>query len=208
MSSIPPTDYDTAQPEWNIPTLFPPQGSWSEEEYLGLTESTNKLVEFTNGQIEFLAMPTKSHQRIVVYLCDLLRRYLVAKHLGDAISAPYRVRLTGDVIREPDVVAYLTQHLDRFGEEYGGIADLVMEVVSKDAASRERDWVKKRIDYAEAGIPEYWVVDPFDEKITVLKLDGTHYAIHGEFVPGDVATSHLLDGFSVDVASVFQAAKE
>ncbi len=82
-------------------------------------------------------------------------------------------------------------------------ADLVAEVVSPDNPGR--DLVEKRIDYAEAGIPEYWIADPRDETITVLSLWEDAYVEHGVFVRGDTATSPLLEGFAVDVTAVFDA---
>jgi Uma2 family endonuclease len=65
--------------------------------------------------------------------------------------------------------------------------------------------VEKRADYAKAQIPEYWIVDPELGKITVLVLDGSAYAVHGEFTRGQQATSMLLPGFSVDVTTAVAA---
>ncbi len=76
-----------------------------------------------------------------------------------------------------------------------------MEVVSPD--DPQRDTVTKRREYAQAGIPEYWIVDPREEQITVLTLDGQRYAVHGQFGMGETATSVLLDGFQVSVTEVF-----
>ena len=69
----------------------------------------------------------------------------------------------------------------------------------------DRDLVEKRADYAEAGIPEYWIVDPRDETITVLKLEGDVYVECGAYARGGKAASPLLDGFTADVAAVFDA---
>ena len=80
-------------------------------------------------------------------------------------------------------------------------ADLVMEIVSKD--NPERDLVEKPEDYAEAKIPEYWIVNPLDETITVLRLEGAAYLEHGVFGRGQQATSALLPGFAVNVDDVF-----
>ncbi|MBI3463073.1 MAG: Uma2 family endonuclease, partial [Planctomycetes bacterium] len=80
---------------------------------------------------------------------------------------------------------------------------LVMEVVSEGAESRKRDLETKRREYAAAGIPEYWIVDPEEQKVTVLTLDGGTYRVHGEFRPGETATSVLLRGFAVAVRDVF-----
>jgi Uma2 family endonuclease len=65
--------------------------------------------------------------------------------------------------------------------------------------------VVKRGDYAEAGIPEYWIVYPDAGTITVLRLVGGAYREHGVFQRGDTATSVLLDGFAVDVQEVLDA---
>jgi Uma2 family endonuclease len=189
------------QPAWEIATLFPPQGLWSEEDYLDL--ETNRLVEFTDGLVEVLPMPTTSHQMIVLYLCNALAAYARDQGAGMALLAPLRVRLREGAYREPDVLFMLAEHASRVGEEYWDGADLVMEVVSKK--DRARDLVRKRRDYAAAGIPEYWIVDPQRSQITVLRLANGKYAVHGEFKRGTRATSALLKGFSVDVSAALAA---
>jgi Uma2 family endonuclease len=93
------------------------------------------------------------------------------------------------------------------GEDFWEGADLVMEIVSEGAESRRRDFIDKRREYAQGKIPEYWIVDPQEQRITVLRLNGSEYIVHGEFAPGQIATSALLPGFVADVAAVFNAAK-
>jgi Uma2 family endonuclease len=178
--------------------LFPAQGDWSEEEYLAL--DSNRLVEFSDGFIQVLPMPTTSHQLLVVYLYGLLLKFAAAGDRGTALVAPLRVRLRRGKYREPDVVFLLKEHADRIGEEFWEGADLVMEVVSKDPEDRRRDLVTKRGEYARAGIPEYWIVDVQEERIMVLQLSGKRYLVHGEFMRGTVASSHLLPGFTVKVS--------
>lgn len=51
-----------------IAELLPEQGSWSEADYLWLTNRTNRLIEYTDGYIEVLPMPTRTHQKILRYL--------------------------------------------------------------------------------------------------------------------------------------------
>ena len=205
MSSARTFPFGAAEPAWEIARLFPPQGHWTEGTYLSFTESLNQLVELVDGRVEVLEMPTKSHQKVVHYLLNLLLAFLAAHRLGDAIAAPYRIRLRGETYREPDIAIYRTEHLDRFGERYGDGADLVVEVVSDDAASRTRDYDDKRRDYAAAGIPEYWIVDPAERRILVLTLDGDRYSVSGEFAADDEAASRVLPGLRVRVADVLQA---
>jgi Uma2 family endonuclease len=190
---------DYAEPTWDIAELFPAQGCWSEDEYLAL--DTNRLVEFSHGHLEVLPMPTFSHQRLVALLYRLLLSFVAPKELGEVMFAPLRVKLWQGKYREPDLVFMSARHADRMGEQYWRGADLVMEIVSPD--DRRRDMVTKRQEYALGGIPEYWIVDPTDRQITVLVLEGEAYAVHGAFAEGEQATSVLLEGFTVDVTTVF-----
>jgi Uma2 family endonuclease len=85
--------------------------------------------------------------------------------------------------------------------------DLTMEVVSPDAGSYKRDHADKRVDYAEHGVREYWIVDPQERRILVYELKAERYQLHGEFLPGTRADSSLLSGFTADVSAIFDAAK-
>jgi Uma2 family endonuclease len=183
------------------------QGQWSEAEYLGITEGTNRLVELTDGKVEVLEMPTSAHQRILAFLYEQLKAFVLAASLGEVLFAALRVRIRESKFREPDIIFMKEEHRDRIGDEYWQGADLVMEVVSNDPESRKRDLIQKPLDYAEGGIPEYWIVDPQEKKIAVLALAGMAYQQHGVFGEGEVAASKLLAGFSVAVTDVFAAAK-
>jgi Uma2 family endonuclease len=204
MSIAPPTSNTSAQlaePTWDIAQLFPAQGTWSEEEYLAL--NGNRLVEFSHGWVEVLTMPTTFHQLIVAFLYDQLKPFVASRGMGTVLFAPLRVRLWPGKFREPDLVFMADSHRDRIGNEYWDGADLVMEVVGDD--ERRRDLETKRFEYARAGIPEYWVVDPRLEQITVLKLDGQRYVEHGRFQRGQRITSALLVGIAIEVDAVLSA---
>jgi Uma2 family endonuclease len=189
-----------AEPAWEIARLFPAQGLWSETDYLDL--NTNRLVEYSQGRVEVLAMPTDEHQTIVAYLFTLLSS--VAQALGGkALFAPLRLRLKSGKFREPDLVMLFKADDERRHNDYWDGADLVMEVVSPD--DPDRDWIVKRQEYAQAGIAEYWIIDPRDETVTVFKLEHGAYVEHGRFARGATATSALLADLKVDVAAVFEA---
>ena len=183
---------------------MPSQGYWSDEQYLWLTDHTRRLVEFTDGRVEELPMPTVLHQAIVLFLTRLLDAYL-EPHGGFVLFAGLRVRIRAGKFREPDLAALRERSDPRNQDRFWLGADLVIEVVSPDDPNR--DLVEKRADYAEAGIPEYWIVDPRFESVTVLTLIDGAYADHGTFSCGDTATSPLLDGFAVDMTALFDFAK-
>ena len=179
------------------------QGCWTEEQYLKLTGHGNRLIEFTDGRLEVLPMPTQRHQAISRFLFLALVGF-VHDLGGSVFYAPLRLRIRDGKFREPDLLLVRDAGDPRCRDDYWRGADLVVEVVSP--AAPDRDLVDKRADYAEAGVPEYWIVNPSDETVTVLALAEGRYREHGVFRPGERAGSWSLPGFSVDVRAAFAAA--
>ncbi len=182
--------------------LAPLQGLWTEQQYLRLTEQTNHLIEFTDGAIEVLPMPTSRHQTILLLLYERFKT-AVQPIGGKVLVAPLRLRLRPGKFREPDILLLRSAGDPRYQDAFWLGADLVVEVVSPDRP--ERDTEEKVRDYAEAGIPEYWIVNPLDETVTVLTLEDQAYALHGIFHRGQRAISKLLDGFGIEVDEMFDA---
>ena len=182
--------------------VLPPQGAWGDREYLWLTDHTNRLIELADGNVGELPMPTDTHQAVLLFLYLLFRDYL--KQRGGVVRvAALRMRVREGVFREPDLLLLRDRSDPRRQDRFWLGADLVVEVVSPD--DPDRDLVEKRVEYAAAGIPEYWIADPRDETITVLALEGDAYLEHGVFARGEAATSPLLAGFAADVDAVFDA---
>lgn len=209
MSSVPHNSAYDPQPVWELATLYPAQGTWTEEEYLALTDKTNRLIEFVDGDLEFLSMPTRIHQRIVKYLLFLLSAFVDERGLGEVLPGGIRIRTSTGKFRIPDVIFLASDSEATWGgNRYFEGADLAMEIVSENDDSHKRDYDTKLSEYAAAGIPEYWIVDPQEIKITVLALPSgaTSYVEHGVFRGGDIVTSKLLADFAVDVEQVFAAA--
>ncbi len=203
MSITPSSLASEADYAWEVATLFPVQGEWSEEEYLKLTDETNRRIEFTDGRLEFLPMPTEIHQELVAFLYLALYQYVNQRQLGKVHFSGLRVRIRPGKVCEPDVI-FLDK--DRFHARHNRVwdaADLVMEVVSGDPKDRQRDYEQKLLDYAEAKVAEYWIVDPERGVVIVHNLQGDQYAVHGEFTEGSQASSALLPGFEFDVSALF-----
>lgn len=183
--------------------LAPIQGLWTQAQYLRLTDHSRQLLEFTDGRLETLPMPTRGHQAIARYL--LLAWLPIVQAIGgELFFAPLRLRVREGKFREPDLLLLRDAEDPRNRNDYWRGADLVAEIVGPD--DPERDTREKRLDYAEAHIPEYWIVNPLDETITVLALRGETYAEHGIYRRGERAESALLDGLAADVDEVFDAA--
>ena len=190
--------------EWKdlLADILPAQGEWSEDEYLVLTDHRNRLVEYTDGFLEVLPMPTDKHQSVLQFLFLAFFQFEGARG-GKIHFAPLRLRIRPGKFREPDLLLLLSSSDSRRQNRYWLGADLALEVVSEDKP--ERDLIDKRGDYAEGRVPEYWIVNPQTESITVLRLQGDAYEEAGVYRRGDSATSVLLAGFSVAVAAVFDA---
>ena len=176
------------------------QGTWSAEQYLRLSDRTNRLFEFTDGQLELLPMPTDKHQVVVALLYRVLFPYM-ERIGGVVLFAALRLHVRESKFREPDLMALLDANDPRRDNRYWRGADLVIEVVNED--DPERDTIVKRAEYSEGHIPEYWIVNPLDDTFTVLKWAGGSYAEHGVFRRGEAATSPLLPDFTVQVSDIF-----
>ena len=192
-----------SQPAWDVALLFPIQGDWSENDYLAL--DTKRLVELVDGSLEVLPVPTITHQLIVWFLAETLRNFVAERKFGTVLFAPMPVRVRAKTFREPDVVYVPAGAVINPGDKNVNAAALVMEVVSEDDRSHKRDYEEKRSDYAAAGISEYWIIDPFAQRVTVLVLEAKEYRELGHFTIGQQAISQLLPGFAVDVSAVFAA---
>ena len=98
---------DLPEPTWEVAHLFPAQGSWTVDEYLDLPG--NRLVEFSNGFLEVLPMPTIPHQLLLLFLYESLAAFVKPRDLGLVCIAPARVRLSPGKFREPDLFFLLKQ---------------------------------------------------------------------------------------------------
>ena len=117
-----PREMQAGEPAWRVALLFPKQGSWTEQDYLTL--DVGGLVEFDQGFIEVLDMPTKEHQRIVRRLFLLMQAFVSKHGLGELFFAPLPVRLWEGKYREPDLVFVRPERAEFDGFPLG--ADLVV----------------------------------------------------------------------------------
>jgi Uma2 family endonuclease len=183
-------------------SILPGQGDWSVEAYLWLTNSTNRLIEYTDGRLEVLPMPTRKHQAILQVL--FMAFYTLMRSTGGVVYvAALRMQIEPGKFREPDILLLRDRKDPRNQNSFWLGADLVVEIVSPDDPAR--DMVVKREDYAQAGIPEYWIVNPIKATITVLVLADDRYREHGVFRRGDIATSKLLSDFQIAVSECLDA---
>ena len=183
-----------------VAELYPPQGQWTEADYFALPD-TNRRVELSEGRLIMPPLPTYAHQFTLFELSIILREFVKEHDLGTVCIAALPVRLWPGKIREPDIFYVSKEHADRIGEQYCGPPDLAVEITSP--STRLTDRRDKFIEYAQAGVQEYWLVDPEERTVEVFALQEGAYKLLGKWGPGDAARSALLAGFEVAVDKIF-----
>ena len=150
------------------------------EEYLSYDNGTNKHYELVDGQL--IEMPPASflHSDIIDFISGCFKAIATEYNLDIKVkTGDVGVRTGTNSSRIPDISVidgrvYSSYRRDKSAVIEDGVM-LAVEVVSPGAEQIERDYTDKAIEYREIGIPEYWIVDPIEQKITVLVLDKKGY---------------------------------
>ena len=171
-------------------------------EYLDLEGLDDGVWELVDGVLEKMPAPSLEHQRLIGVLYRLIDSYLAAAFppVGIALLG-VGVALSQFRVAVPDLVYVRAERGYILGGNLvEGIPDLVVEALSQD---RARDLVMKRGWYAEAGIPEYWILDPVNDTITVLELAGGRYVERAVLGRNDILTTAAIPGFALPLAQLF-----
>ncbi|MBD2107499.1 Uma2 family endonuclease [Nodosilinea sp. FACHB-13] len=156
--------------------------------FLSLETDSDALCEFVDGEV--IEMPPESPRNVLVSLF-LLQRFLQIvpfhwlRRMDTEVVVSGRVRIPDLLVLGEDLAALLEDTGRSTITEDMPAPLLVVEVVSPGKANEDRDYRYKRSEYAARGIPEYWIVDPAQAKVTVLTLvDGLYeaQALQGEAI--------------------------
>jgi Uma2 family endonuclease len=157
--------------------------------------------ELIEGELFVSPAPSLEHQRKVMNLSAQLWYFVRQHDLGEVFIAPCDVVLAPSIVLEPDIVFVSRARRSILKVAcIEGAPDLVVEVVSE--SSRLMDRFVKRDRYAEFGVPEYWLLDPFEPRIEVLRLEAGKYRVVGSFGPGDTLESPTFPGLRIAVSSL------
>jgi Uma2 family endonuclease len=177
------------------------ESGWTESAYLELADRTHRIIELKAERLIVSSMPTLDHQNIIGNLYELFRAW-ARKFGGLTIMAAYPIRLAQGKFREPDLMIYAAEDRERAKKQYGEPPNLVVEVLSPN--TRKIDLEEKIIEYAEAGIGEYWIVDTEEVQIEQYVLEGDRYKLHATLSKGDVLRAATLEGLEVRVDGVYE----
>lgn len=176
------------------------------EDYLTYNDSTENRYELVDGELVLMPPATGKHEAIITLL--LIRFYLDIQRLG----LDWHVRPSGTGVRTrvgksrlTDLVVMTAEQkkeIDRSSAVLQSPPLLVVEVVSPE--SLKRDYEQKPSEYAATQIPEYWIVDPLDNKVSILLLlDGSYQT--KEFKGSDRIISPTFPELFLNVEQVLSA---
>ena len=180
-----------------------PRSEWvqkramSYEEFLEWADE-DTLAEWVDGVVIMTSPASVRHQEIANFLISVFSTFTELHSLGKILDGPFQMKLPRSG-REPDVLFIAKEHLARLKRTYlDGPADLVVEIISPE--SEERDRSSKFYEYQDAGVPEYWLIDPMLEQANFYQLDDS--GRYQEVAPDDlgVVRSRALPGFWLRVA--------
>ena len=140
------------------------------EEYEAYPE--NERIEVFDGIIYNMASPSQEHQTILTELLVIIRNYIKSKGGNCSVfPAPFDVKLSDKplTIVQPDIMIVCDKNkLD--GKRCNGAPDFIIEIISPSNASD--DYIRKLYYYKNAGVREYWIVDPHRKSVTVNYFEG------------------------------------
>ncbi len=172
------------------------------DEYLAWWDKeAGRRGEWVDGEVIVFMAASLRHARMVSFMFTVLVSYLGIRRTGEVISQDFELRTREGAAREPDILVVLHEHRHRFEENrLRGAADVVVEVISPDSVTRDRR--DKLAEYATAGVPEYWVVDPREGRaifeLFVLDQDGYYVSARPDET-GRIAST-VLPGVWIDRA--------
>ena len=162
-----------------MPALQPQPQITTLEQYEALPEDTR--AEVFDGQIYYMSSPSQDHQAISTELTTILNSYIRnTKGSCKVFHAPFDVKLSDMplTIVQPDLMIICDKDkLD--GKRCNGAPDFIIEIVSP--SNPADDYIRKLYHYKNAGVREYWIVDPRRKTVTVNYFEGNKLNIQYSF---------------------------
>lgn len=176
----------------------------TEEEFVAWADEDTRA-EWVDGEVIVISPTSRKHTRLVGFVFQIMNMFVEEHDLGEVLGGEYTTRISQGAStrrRLPDVLFVATDRLSFLKKNHlEGAPNLIVEVVSPDSVAR--DWREKYHEYEQAGVREYWVIDPLAKRVEGYALGAdcnytpipeTEGALH----------STLLTGFFLKPAWLFQ----
>lgn len=175
---------------------------FTEEDYYRLPEDMR--AELIGGQFYGMSAPSRTHQRILGYLYRIIGNHIASRNGScEVYPAPFAVKLFEDdkTIVEPDISVICDQ--DKLTDKgCTGAPDWIIEIVAP--GNPAHDYVRKLNLYLDAGVREYWIVNPGNHTVFVYRLEkATFESISHTFL--DNIEVDIFDDFSICLKEFAQA---
>jgi Uma2 family endonuclease len=184
------------------PTSVTPPPRMTYEEFLEWADGTR--AEWVDGEVIVTSPASISHQQILGFLAASIRVCVEENSLGQVLTAPFQMRLrTRPSGREPDAIFIARNRLDKLQNAYlDGPADMAIEILSPDSQTRDR--VGKFREYEQAGVREYWLIDPARKQAEFYRLGSN--GIYSPVIIGDDGIFHsgVIEGLWLKVDWLWQ----
>jgi Uma2 family endonuclease len=181
---------------------------WTYADYKDWELKPGERFELINGAAYAMTAPGTEHQLIATAMTVELGNFLKGKKCK-VIAAPFDVRLfyeadqSDDTVVQPDLV--VIGDPEKLGKEgCHGAPDLVVEILSPSNTAIEM--LRKRELYREAGVQEYWVIDPEHKIIVIYRLKNGQYELQNELQTlkaEDTLQSEALPGLEIKMETIF-----
>lgn len=174
-------------------------------DYFEIREKSEELLEFIDGKVYMSPSPSTIHQRISRKLLIKFDQFLNGKPC-EVFHAPFDIELKNENLKETKIVIPdLCVICDKSGfteSRYIGVPTLIVEILSP--SNQSHDLITKLNLYMNAGVKEYWIVNPMLYSVTVYSLNEEKmYEQHDMKTEGGNITSRFLQGFFVDLKEIF-----
>jgi Uma2 family endonuclease len=171
------------------------------EEFCAIIREDQKA-DLIDGVIYMASPENTDANTLVVWLLGLMHAYADEKSLGRVFVERVAFRLGERQGPEPDIAFVRAEHAGRIHRGYvDGPPDLAVEIVSPESA--ERDYLRKRQQYQEAEVPEYWIIDEETATVLLLRLDARGRFREVRPRKGRLS-SQVLDGFWLETDWLWQ----
>jgi len=177
------------------------------EEFIKFSEQSENRYEYIDGKVYLLSSPSFEHQAIIMEISNIMYQWFKGKKCRP-LTAPFDVTLKRkddeeniNVVQPDMVVICDTENVTEKGR-YMGVPSLVLEVLSE--STRSKDMLKKLDLYANSGVNEYWIVNPFSREVYLYFFSEGGISEYRVFREKDVVQSVFFKGLEVSLEQIFE----
>ena len=177
------------------------------EEYLAHDDGTDKLYELFNG--ELIEVPPESGKNVEIATLLLIQFASVVGY-RQVRGHGLELEVNGEPRnRYPDLTIIREEHIEQLAKRNTirltmSPPLLVIEVVSPGELQRNRDYIAKRTQYQDCGIPEYWIIDPNTQTVLILELSDSIYQEVSSFSGKSQLLSPQFPTLNLTAAQIFE----